>query len=71
MCRVLPSTTVCHGDDFGRFTSEELREDASRWQDFGFFFQNCREYLGNLDIGVPARVLTKARVLALSHRQSP
>ena len=52
--------------DFGRFASEELREDASRWQDFGFFFQNCREYLGNLDIGVPARVLTKARVPSLS-----
>ena len=22
-----------------RFTDEDLREDATRWQDFGFFFQ--------------------------------
>mmetsp|Transcript_19114 Transcript_19114/g.24799 ORF Transcript_19114/g.24799 Transcript_19114/m.24799 type:complete len:123 (-) Transcript_19114:372-740(-) len=27
--------------------------------DFGFFFQNCREYLGHLDIGLPLQLLTQ------------
>lgn len=47
-----------------RFTDEDLREDATRWQDFGFFFQNCREYLGSLDIGITPKLLAKAEDVA-------
>mmetsp|Transcript_3604 Transcript_3604/g.14035 ORF Transcript_3604/g.14035 Transcript_3604/m.14035 type:complete len:218 (-) Transcript_3604:65-718(-) len=38
--------------------------EASRWLDFGFFFQNCREYLGHVDIGLPLAVLAKAEDVA-------
>jgi len=39
---------------------DEDPDDASRWLDYGFFFQNCREYLGHVDIGLPPALLTKA-----------
>jgi len=41
------------------FDDETARLNPSRWMDFGFFFQNCREYLGHLDIGLPLQLLTQ------------
>jgi hypothetical protein len=28
--------------------------------DFGFFIQNCREYLGHVDVGLPLELLARA-----------
>jgi len=42
------------------FDDDALCEDASRWEDFGFFIQNCREYLGHVDIGLPLSLLDRA-----------
>ena len=30
------------------------------WEDFGYFIQNCREYLGHVDIGLPLALLDRA-----------
>lgn len=46
------------------FDDAALLDDPSRWMDFGFFFQNCREYLGHLDLGLPADLLVKAEDVA-------
>lgn len=43
------------------FDDESLTENERRWMDFGFFFQNCREYLGHVDIGLPRAVVDTAR----------
>ena len=42
------------------FDDDALCEDAARWEDFGFFIQNCREYLGHVDIGLPLALLDRA-----------
>ena len=34
------------------FDDDSLCEEAARWEDFGYFIQNCREYLGHVDIGL-------------------
>mmetsp|Transcript_220 Transcript_220/g.815 ORF Transcript_220/g.815 Transcript_220/m.815 type:complete len:219 (+) Transcript_220:502-1158(+) len=41
-----------------------VRDDPSRWLDLGFFFQNCREYLGHVDVGLPLALLAKVDDLA-------
>lgn len=46
------------------FDDGALLDDPSRWMDFGFFFQNCREYLGHLDLGLPTDLLAKAEDVA-------
>mmetsp|Transcript_22723 Transcript_22723/g.71144 ORF Transcript_22723/g.71144 Transcript_22723/m.71144 type:complete len:195 (+) Transcript_22723:530-1114(+) len=46
------------------FDDADLRDDPARWMDFGFFFQNCREYLGHVDIGLPFDVIHKAQDVA-------
>ena len=42
------------------FDDDALCEDAARWEDFGYFIQNCREYLGHVDIGLPLALLDRA-----------
>ena len=42
------------------FDDDALCEDAARWEDFGYFIQNCREYLGHVDIGLPLSLLDRA-----------
>ena len=42
------------------FEDDAVIAEPSRWMDFGFFFQNCREYLGHVDIGLPTSLLAKA-----------
>ena len=42
------------------FDDDSLCEEAARWEDFGYFIQNCREYLGHVDIGLPLALLDRA-----------
>ena len=42
------------------FDDDSLCEEAARWEDFGYFIQNCREYLGHVDIGLPLSLLDRA-----------
>mmetsp|Transcript_28958 Transcript_28958/g.86444 ORF Transcript_28958/g.86444 Transcript_28958/m.86444 type:complete len:191 (-) Transcript_28958:32-604(-) len=46
------------------FEEDALADDAQRWMDFGFFIQNCREYLGHVDVGLPFHLLDKAEDVA-------
>ncbi|KAJ8603066.1 hypothetical protein CTAYLR_006661 [Chrysophaeum taylorii] len=46
------------------FDDERPRDEPERWMDFGFFVQNCREYLGHVDIGLPLETLAKAQDVA-------
>ncbi|KAJ1458260.1 protein-tyrosine phosphatase-like protein [Pelagophyceae sp. CCMP2097] len=41
------------------FNDDALCDDAARWLDYGFFFQNCREYLGHVDIGLPHKLMAR------------
>lgn len=42
------------------FEDAALAGDGERWMDFGFFIQNCREYLGHVDVGLPLALLARA-----------
>jgi hypothetical protein len=46
------------------FDDDALASDDQRWMDFGFFIQNCREYLGHVDVGLPFDLLDKAEDVA-------
>jgi hypothetical protein len=46
------------------FDDESLADDAQRWTDFGYFVQNCREYLGHVDVGLPLDLLNMAEDVA-------
>ena len=46
------------------FKDDSIKDDPQRWMDFGFFIQNCREYLGHIDIGLPWELLDKAEDVA-------
>jgi len=43
---------------------DSIKDDPQRWMDFGFFIQNCREYLGHIDIGLPIDLLNEAEDVA-------
>lgn len=42
------------------FEDEQLLEDCEPWRYLGFFFENCRQYLGRIDIPIPKKLLTEA-----------
>ena len=42
------------------FEDEQLLEDQEPWRYLGFFFENCRQYLGRIDIPIPALILAEA-----------
>jgi len=42
------------------FEDEQLLEDEEPWRYLGFFFENCRQYLGRMDVHVPMNVLIEA-----------
>jgi len=42
------------------FEDEQLLEDCEPWRYLGFFFENCRQYLGRIDIPIPKSVLYEA-----------
>ena len=46
------------------FDDDSIKDDPQRWMDFGFFIQNCREYLGHVDIGLPLDLLNMAEDVA-------
>lgn len=39
---------------------EEVLEDAEPWRYLGFFFENCRQYLGRIDVAIPPSILGEA-----------
>ena len=46
------------------FDDDTIKDNPQRWMDFGFFIQNCREYLGHIDIGLPLDLLGMAEDVA-------
>jgi hypothetical protein len=42
------------------FEDEQLLEDCEPWRYLGFFFENCRQYLGRIDIPIPKTILEEA-----------
>lgn len=42
------------------FEDEQLLEDCEPWRYLGFFFENCRQYLGRIDIPIPKKILVEA-----------
>lgn len=41
------------------FDDEQLLEDCEPWRYLGFFFENCRQYLGRIDIDIPRSLLAE------------
>merc|ERR1712166_327327 len=42
------------------FEDADILEEHAVWRIFGFFFENCHQYLGRCDIGVPDKILVEA-----------
>jgi len=45
------------------FEDEQLLEDEAPWRYLGFFFENCRQYLGRIDIPIPKPILVETEDL--------
>jgi len=42
------------------FEDADVLAEEAPWRIFGFFFENCHQYLGRCDIGVPGKLLVEA-----------